>query len=90
MKRWRIALLALLSIAASQLVPAGHQFAHDEIVVAENCAVCIQLEQLDTAAVVAGSASLLLFAELFQPVLTDRLFADDIARRYWSRAPPRI
>ncbi len=89
-KRWRIALLALLSIAASQLVLAGHQFAHDETVVAENCAVCIQLEQLESPTIGAESASLMTFAKLVLPVLTDRVVADDIVRRYSSRAPPAI
>ena len=89
-KRWRVALLALLSIAASQLVLAGHQFAHDETIVAENCAVCLQLEQLDSPPVVAESATLLPYAKLVPPVLADHLVAGGIVRRYSSRAPPSI
>ena len=89
-KHWRIALLALLGIAASQLVLAGHQLAHDETVVAENCTVCIQLEQLDSPTVGAGSASSMAIAKPVLPVFTDRVVADDIICRYSSRAPPAI
>lgn len=47
LRRWRIVLLALLCVAGSQLAIAGHQFQHDELLVSDSCAVCVQLEQLD-------------------------------------------
>lgn len=44
---WRLALLALLAIAWSQLAIAEHQFEHDAGVAGDVCAVCLQIEQLD-------------------------------------------
>lgn len=85
---WRIALLALLSIAASQLVLAGHQFAHDETLVAESCAVCIQLEQLDVPVAAGKSASLSQSIEVFRPPFGDQQTAIGVVRHYASRAPP--
>lgn len=45
--RWRVALLVLLFAAGSQVVLAGHQFQHDDLLVSESCAICAQVEQQD-------------------------------------------
>lgn len=88
MKRWRFALLGLLCVVGSQLVLAGHQFQHDELLVVESCAVCAQLEQLyspvpGAAVVVAFPAPL---TEDFPAI--DRHRGNRTATFYFGRAPP--
>lgn len=47
MSKWHVAVAALVAIAGSQLVFAGHQFEHDLDSMDDVCAVCLQIERLD-------------------------------------------
>jgi hypothetical protein len=87
-RRWRFALLVLLCVGGSQLVMAGHQFQHDDVLVAESCAVCIQLDQLDSP--VPGTDLLLSIPAPFagEFTFTDAQHNNGPARFYVGRAPP--
>ena len=90
LRRGRLVLLSLLCVAGSQLAVAGHQFQHDELVVSDSCAACVQLEQLDgplsdlDAAPPLPSAC----AGVFQVV--DVTPAAAPFTHYLGRAPPRF
>ena len=86
----RIALAALLALACSQLVFAGHQYQHEADSIDDVCAACLQLEQFDnptfsdsSAAAVAPAAEL----ALLQTVA--RVESAEPAP-YSSRAPPTL
>jgi len=89
-RSWRLALLALLAVACSQLALAEHQFEHDAGVAGDVCAVCLQLEQFDIphAAPLSGITA-------DTPVSLDTTrnpahVTPAAAAPYASRAPPRI
>ena len=82
-----LAFIAVLLLAASQLVLAAHQFSHDELE-AEHCVVCLQLEQVDTpllpSAAVVGAPT----TEAQAGFATHRVFTVSSIFSYASRAPP--
>lgn len=87
--RWRIALLALVLLAGSQLTIAEHQFSHDDLVT-DACGVCLKLDQLDEAVPAAGGAPIIAVADRSTPCRPSRRPCDRAAHPYQSRAPPAI
>ena len=87
-RRWSIALLAVCGFAASQAVLAGHQFAHDDGVVAESCAICIQLEQFQSALAPSTPALVPFLYRDLPAVGAVSLPASGAFTHYASRAPP--
>ena len=90
-RSWRIALLAGLVFACSQLVFAGHQFEHDTHVVEEACAACLQVQQLDdTAPGGAGTEPAPPSAELILPPSPAVFEQRKNPAPYSTRAPPAL
>ena len=86
----RIALAALLALACSQLVFAGHHFEHDASGVDEVCAACLQLEQFDNPSFVAAKpAAAAQTVELAKARLTALVELTESAP-YSTRAPPSL
>ena len=90
-RSWRIALLAGLVFACSQLVFAGHQFEHDSHASEEVCAACLQVQQLDDVAPGGDCAPLPApAAEHVQFRPTAVVEHRDDAAPYSTRAPPEL
>lgn len=86
----RAAWLAMIVVAGSQLVLAGHQFQHDGVTGNEVCTTCVQLDEFD-APVTLAPANPPLSSQL-PVVLPDRgSLIDRLSLSpYSSRAPPRV
>lgn len=83
--------LALVALAASQFVLAGHQFEGDVSNVADLCHVCVQLDRLDDC--VAAHVSLTTVEVSNQsavPLPTATLSEPAPCRAFNSRAPPLL
>ena len=90
LRSWRIALAALLAIAGSQLVFAGHQYEHDLDSVDDTCAVCLQIERLDQPP--CDNPAALLQAPVFQlpQIAPATLGISAAVSPYSTRAPPLL
>ena len=77
----------LLVVAAWQLPAAAHQFAH-EAGVAENCTMCVQLEENESSTLGAGQSSAGATLLATAAPLSEANGATAFTAGYASRAPP--
>lgn len=89
-RSWRIALAAVLALACSQLVFAGHQHQHDADGIDEVCATCLQLEQFDHPPIARAMVSLPEAAVMRVQTLRSSLTTLGDPTPYSSRAPPAL
>lgn len=86
---WRMAILAVVAIACSQLALAGHQFEHDLGNAADACALCAGLQDLDAPPAASSSLS-------SRPTVTPAIGLrksdppdSNVYAPYFVRGPPR-